>query len=363
MTPKLTFFIARHSNSGVPLAQIRLAKSLSRRGYPVEFVIGYVPNDVAVPEIKGVKVINLDVPRTFKLILPVFFYIKKNMPDVIFSAEDHLNAVVTLAVIFTGSKAKLSTSSRVTPYDTYSNTIFSKRWVLKQINKVLWYRVDALVCVSKDMVKQYEDIFGATKYQCLYNVVCDSELYRKMVVSVDDPWLNDRSIPLVITAGRLAPEKCFPDLIIAMKILLRAKEVRLVILGDGPLRADLDTLIKEEGLDETVRLLGFQNNPYKYFSKARVFVLSSCVEGLPNVLVEAMACGCTPVSTDCPTGPREVLKNGRYGYLVPMHDPVKMAIAIKMAIEQPVPLKGLKDAIQPFTEELVIKRHKEILGF
>lgn len=363
MSKLISFFIARHSHSGVPLAQIRLAKALHRRGYKVEFIIGYVPDDVAEPLIEGVKVINLDSPRTYKTLYPIISYLRKSKPDVIFSAEDHLNAIVTLAVLLTRSKARLGTSSRVTPYDTYSNNVLSKRWVLKQINQVLWRRVDALVCVSKDMVKQYEAIFGVTKYQCIYNVVVDSEIYDKMAVPLDDPWLNDNSTPLVITAGRLAPEKGFPDLINAMKVLSKTTKARLAILGDGPLRQKLAAQINELGLSDSVRLLGFQANPYKYFSKAKVFVLSSYVEGLPNVLVEAMACGVTPVSTNCPTGPEEVLKGGKYGYLVPVRDPIAMAYAIQKALENPIRPEHIREAIEPWTEERVIERHQSVLGF
>lgn len=362
MNTKITFFIARHSRSGVPLAQIRLAKALHRRGYQVEFVIGFVPNAVSAPEIEGIRVINLDIPRTHKQLLPIIAYIRANNPEVIFTAEDHLNAIVTLAVILVGSKAKLSASSRVTPYDTYSNRLFSKKWVLKHLSILLRRRVDALVCVSEDMVKQYEAIFGPSKFQCIYNVICDADTPQRIRESIDDPWLNDSAIPVLITAGRLAPEKGFADLILAMKILSYRTTVRLAILGDGPLRLDLEELIQKEGLTDSVRLLGFQDNPLKYFSKSKVFVLSSYVEGLPNVLVEAMACGCTPVATDCPTGPREVLQDGKYGYLVPMRDPMAMAFAIQRALEQPMTHEQLREAIEPFTEERVIQKHQSVLG-
>jgi glycosyltransferase involved in cell wall biosynthesis len=212
------------------------------------------------------------------------------------------------------------------------------------------------------MVKQYETIFGPTKYQCIYNVICDANMQQRMLEPVDDPWMNDRSIPVVITAGRLAPEKGFPDLIYAIKILLQRISVRLVILGDGPLREDLEELIQKNNLAKSIRLLGFHENPLKYFSKAQVFVLSSYVEGLPNVLVEAMACGCTPVSTDCPTGPREVLEDGKYGYIVPVRDPEAMASAIQKALEKPMSPDLIKDAIEPFTEEVVIQKHQSVLG-
>ena len=111
-----------------------------------------------------------------------------------------------------------------------------------------------------------------------------------------------------------------------------------------------------------MRLLGFQSNPLKYFNKADVFVLSSYFEGLPNVLVEAMASGCTVVSTDCPTGPREVLQDGKFGELVPMHDPEAMAEAINRALNNPVPDDMIRQAITPFTEDYIIQQHLKSLG-
>ena len=167
---------------------------------------------------------------------------------------------------------------------------------------------------------------------------------------------------MLVAAGRLAPWKGFADLIRAMKLVPAQRRARLMILGDGPLRGELQALISELGLDDTVRLLGYVENPLKYFARADVFVLSSHVEGLPNVLVEAMMCGCTPVSTDCPTGPREVLQDGKFGYLVPMRDPVAMAAGIEKALDRPIPKQRLAEAVRPFEEGSVLKRHFEVLG-
>lgn len=362
MAAQITFFIATYSSTGVPLSQIRLAKALHRRGYQVTFVIGYVPRGLVAPEIEGIQVINLNIPRTYKLLFPIISYLRKVRPDVVFTAEDHLNAIVALATLLAGSKAKLSASSRITPYRVYSDRLFSKKWVLKYFSIALRNRIDALVCVSQDMVKEYEAIFGSSKYQCIYNVISDADTLGRMSESVDDPWLNDSSIPVVISAGTLSRRKGFGDLILAMKLVNQRIPARLMILGEGHLRADLEVLIQNEGLDDSVRLLGFQDNPLKYFSRSKVFVLSSYAEGLPNVLVEAMACGCTPVATDCPTGPREVLKGGEYGHLIPMRDPEAMAAAIQKALEQPMSTEQLREAVEPFTEEQVIEKHRSVLG-
>jgi glycosyltransferase involved in cell wall biosynthesis len=122
-------------------------------------------------------------------------------------------------------------------------------------------------------------------------------------------------------------------------------------------------LIEKNNLQQSIDLLGYVTNPYKYFARSNIFVLSSRVEGLPNVLVEAMMCGCTPVSTNCPTGPREVLSDGKYGYLVPVDDPVSLAESIAYALNNPIQKTDLYNAIIPFREDEVINKHFRILGF
>lgn len=363
-TTKIVFFVARQSRSGVPLAQMRLAKALARQGCSVDFVVGFLPEGLELPTAEGIRVVALGRRRALGMFVRIYQYLREVKPDIVFSAEDHLNMVVAVAMLLARSKAKLSASSRVTPYDTYSNRVFSKRWVMKKLSTPLGRRADALVCVSKEMVKQYVAIFGPRPYTCIYNVVCDVESRLKMVEPViDEPWLLDHSVPVVISAGRLAPEKGFADLILAISAVRRSRPVRLVILGEGPLHQKLSDLITTQGLDDCVKLIGFRDNPHKYFSRADVFVLSSYVEGLPNVLVEAMECGCTPVSTDCPTGPSEVLARGKYGYLVPVHDPEAMAAGILRALEHPVSRELLDEAIRPFREDAVVTAHRSALGF
>jgi glycosyltransferase involved in cell wall biosynthesis len=166
---------------------------------------------------------------------------------------------------------------------------------------------------------------------------------------------------MIVAAGRLAPWKGFSDLIYAMKELNKTTEARLTILGGGPLNKELELLIKELNLENIVKLTGYVDNTLKYFKRANVFVLSSYVEGLPNVLVEAMMCGCTPVSTDCPTGPREVLEDGAYGYLTPVGDIASMANSIKKAMKNPVSEDVLKKAVEPFSEQRVFEDHRKSL--
>lgn len=348
--------------AGVPLAQLRFARALAKLGHEVDLVLGRVNEGYVLPPVPEVNVIVLDRPNVRSMFLPLCGYLRTKRPDVVFSAEDHLNVVVTLAAITSNSKVKISGSSRVTPFDTYSDRPFTKRWVLKLLSRAVMWRTDALTCVSADMVAQYQTVFPSSRHVCVYNIVDDAFSRRRMTEAVDDPWLQQADSPLIVAAGRLAPWKGFADLIQAMKVVATRRPARLMILGDGPLRQQLQEMIDGLGLSEVVRLAGYVENPLKYFARAKVFVLSSHVEGLPNVLVEAMMCGCTPVATDCPTGPREVLSDGKYGYLVPMKDPLALAAGIERALDQPMSRHLLAQAVRPFEESSVIARHFEVLG-
>lgn len=359
---KIAVLVPRFAITGVPLAQARFARALAMHGHDVELIIGYIDKEYSAPVVEGVKVRVWQHAAVRNMLLPLMGYLRREEPDIVFSAEDHLNTIVLLAAALTGSKAKISGSSRVTPFDTYSNVPFTKRWILKQVARSLMSRADALTCVSKDMVEQYRQVFNSPPHVCVYNIVDDKASRQRMLEPVEHPWAHDRTIPLLVAAGRLAPWKGFADLIRAVKIVSVRRSVRLLILGDGPSRAGLQAQIDDMGLSDSVQLCGYVENPLKYFTHAAVFVLSSLVEGMPNVLVEAMMCGCTPVATNCPTGPNELLQDGKYGYLVPVGDSEAMADAIERALDKPIPPETLAQAVVPFEENTVIDRHFAVLG-
>lgn len=359
---KITVMTGRYALSGVPLAQTRFARALAASGHQVDLLIGMVnPGNVA-PAPENVRVLDMNKPRVASMLVSLVRYFKQHRPDVVFSAGDHLNAIVLIAAMLAGSKAKISCSSRVTPFDTYSNVPFSKGWILKWVTRLVMRRADALTCVSKDMVDQYRRVFRNAPHTSLYNIVDDRQSRSRMAESVDEPWLLEKFGPVLIAAGSLETWKGFADLIPAMKFVPETSGARLLILGDGSQKVQLQALIEELQLQQRVKLVGYVDNPLKFFRAADIFVLSSHVEGLPNVLVEAMMCGCTPVATDCPTGPREVLQDGKFGYLVPVGDPAAMAAAIVKAIENPIQAASLEEAVKPFSESRVLEQHFAMLG-
>jgi len=350
--------------AGVPLAQVRFARALAAKGHGVELLIGHIHPDCVFEPPAGFKTTVMNQPNVRSMIWPLVRYLRTEKPDVVFSAEDHLTAIVLLACILSNSHTKVSGSSRVAPIaqKAYSEKWFAKGWWLKQIMSVVMWRADALTCVSKDMVEHYKELFTNPPHVCVYNIIKDSNAMRRAGEKLDNEWFVDKTCPIIIGAGTMTKRKGFNDLIEAFSIVRANRPCRLLILGDGYLRDDLSSLVARLGLNDCVKMPGNVDNPLKYFAKSDVFVLSSYAEGLPNALVEAMMCGCTPVSTDCPTGPRELLQDGKYGYLVPMRDPVAMAAAIERALDNPTPRALLDEAVAPFEENAVIERHFEVLG-
>ena len=188
----------------------------------------------------------------------------------------------------------------------------------------------AVVAVSQGVA---EDLICTTripesKVRVIYNPVVTPELFVRASEPLDHPWFIPGEPPVVLGVGSLRGAKDFATLIRAFALLRKEYPARLIILGEGQERPQLEALVRELGIEEDVILPGFDENPYNYMKQARVFVLSSQREGLPTVLIEAMALGTPVVSTDCPNGPREILEGGKWGTLVPRGNPEELAKAI-----------------------------------
>lgn len=360
---KIVVITPNFTIAGVPLAQLRFAESFSRFGFNVDLIIGNVGEGYILPEVKNVNVIILNKNTVSGMFLPICEYLRKNKPDIIFSAEDHLNSVVLLSSIITNCKAKISCSSRVTPYDTYSDKFLTKRWILKQLTKLVSWRADVLTCVSSGMIDEYEKVFNKkTKHVCVHNIIDISNLEDKMKEEFEDNWFKEDGYIKLVAAGRLAHWKAYDKLIYSISNLNPKYKVKLLILGDGPEKESLQELIDKLNLSNTIKLEGYVTNPIKYFLASDIFVHTSIVESLGNVLVEAMICGCTVVSTDAPTGPREILNYGQYGYLAEVDNPISIVKKIELAIENPISKELLLKAVERFSEETIINKHLELLN-
>jgi glycosyltransferase involved in cell wall biosynthesis len=225
----------------------------------------------------------------------------------------------------------------------------------------MYSKLDALITVSNgvqlDLVTLVK--LDRKKLHVVYNPVVGEQLLYKARMPVEDPWLRKDGIPVILGVGRLIKAKDFPTLLRAFALVRQERRARLLILGEGEDRPGLEVLVRELGLQNDVSFPGFMENPYSYMAKADVFVLSSRWEGLPTVLVEAMACGTPVVATDCPSGPHEILEGGRWGKLVPVGDARAMADAIQATLD--VPLIPPPEAWARFTVEGIAQQYAALL--
>jgi glycosyltransferase involved in cell wall biosynthesis len=200
--------------------------------------------------------------------------------------------------------------------------------------RFLYPSADAVVAPSRGVAGSLLQLspIPIQKVRVIYNPVVSPELYEKADAPVEHPWFQPHQPPVVLAAGRLVALKGYDTLLRAFARVRQETPARLVILGEGPERPNLERLAAELGVAADVDMPGFDPNPFRYMKRAGVFVLSSRYEGLPNVLIQALACGCPVVSTDCPSGPSEILDGGRYGALVPVDDVEAMAGAIVRAL-------------------------------
>jgi glycosyltransferase involved in cell wall biosynthesis len=194
---------------------------------------------------------------------------------------------------------------------------------------------DDIVAISDSVAKDIIEYAGLApgKVHVLYNPVVTPDLLNKAKEDAGHAWLKSGQPPVILGAGRLTDQKDFETLIKAFAILRKKKESRLIILGEGEQRSELETTARRLGVEKDVDLHGYMENPYSFMRQSSVFVLSSKWEGSPSVLIGAMACGCPVVSTDCPGAVREILADGAYGDLVPVGDAPAMAEAMGKVLE------------------------------
>jgi glycosyltransferase involved in cell wall biosynthesis len=286
-------------------------------------------------------------------------YLKDNRPDIMMSAKVHTNLVALLARRASGTSTRLVVSERG---DYGEKVQTSRRWRWRHITPLmrrLYVEADAIVSVSEDLARRLPTYTGLDpqRIQVLHNPVVSSALHRQADESVDHPWFASGEPAVVLAAGRLEQRKGFQDLIAAFAKLAERRPLRLVIFGEGKLRPSLEQQVDALGLADRVVLPGWVSNLFAYMARAALFVLPSHYEGLPGVLIQALACGCPVVATDCPTGPREILEDGRLGPLVPVGDVDAMADAIAETLATPLPKALLQARGDYFSVDRAVDRY------
>ena len=240
--------------------------------------------------------------------------------------------------------------------------------VLKRLQDVWMARAsyvyaDAAFGVSSGVAAELRRLPGMARERVhtVYNPVVTGDMDRMAREPVYHPWIGGAGPPVILAVGRLSVEKDFSTLLAAFARLLAWRPARLIVLGEGKRRPHLLSLARRLGVAEHVDFPGFVDNPYAFMAQASLFVLSSRREGLSTVLIEAMACGCPVVSTDCSYGPREILEDGKRGPLVPVGDAEALAAAMARTLDAPPRPEALRERASFFDAARAIDRYEELL--
>jgi len=309
---------------------LKLSGGIAARGYPLDLVLADAVGPYLAEVPKAVRIVNLNARRLFASLWPLIRYLRREQPAAMLSA---LNA--NLIAVWARQLSGVSTRVVVTERNTLSSRVLHYSSVLRMrllprlINRFYPW-ADGIVAVSAGAADDLSRVAGVPRrrIQVIYNPIITPDLQAKTQVPLDHPWFRPGSPPVILAVGSLTAQKDFPTLIKAFVIARKNRQARLMILGEGEERPKLEGLIRELGVESDVSLPGFIVNPYPYMCGASLFVLSSRWEGLPGVLIEALYCGTPLISTDCHSGPREILANGEYGKLLPVGDVDHLARAI-----------------------------------
>lgn len=278
--------------------------------------------------------VDLGASRPLTALPTLVRYLRTHRPRALAATITNANLVALWAVRLAGVPVRCLVREASTLSVELEHSSRLNRWLLPYLIGRAFGRADAIVAPSRGVADDLARVAGLPRetIEVIYNPVVSSMLTERSRQAAGHRWLEEPAVPVVVGMGRLTRQKDFATLIRAFARLRESRPARLLILGEGKERAALLALAGAQGIAADVDLPGFVDNPHAYLSRAALFVLSSRWEGLPGVLIEALACGARVVSTDCPSGPREILADGAYGELVPVGDPEALAGAMRRAL-------------------------------
>lgn len=333
----VALYMQSFAGGGAERVMVNLALGLAARGLRVDLVVARAEGPYLPLVTPDVRLIDLRCRRSLASLPGLVRYLRRERPDALLAAMGCSNLIALWARTVARFRGRVVISVHINLSAHYRNAVGLTAQVYPFLFRRFYPKADAVVAVSREAADDLTEAFGlpAGQVRMIYNPVITPALFEQAQEPVEHPWFGPDQPPVVLSVGRLCPQKDFRTLIRAFAQLREHMPARLVILGDGPDRAALEAAVAERGLGHSVALPGFAANPYAYMARAGAFVLSSQWEGLPTVLIEALACGTPVVSTDCPSGPREILRDGLYGTLVPVGDAEALAQALRAALHGP----------------------------
>lgn len=357
-------FVPSLEPGGAERVMATLAGAFAERGCRVDLLLG-VPSGPHLARIPStVRVIDLKAPRALGAVAPLRRYIGRERPEALLSTLTHANLAAVWARALSGHRPRLVLREAVslTAIDRARPDLRDR--VLPRMVRVSYPAADAIVAVSEGVARSVLQVTGLPpeRVTVIYNPAVDADVAQRCAAPIHHPWFSSAAPPVILGVGRLTEQKDFATLLRAFARVRARTETRLVILGEGESRPALLALAGELGIAREVDLPGVVADPYPYLARAALFALPSAWEGLPNALIEALAAGCPVVSTDCPSGPREILLGGRYGTLVPVRDPAAMAEAILTGLAATPDRAAARERAADFGVDRIAARYLEVLA-
>jgi glycosyltransferase involved in cell wall biosynthesis len=361
--PRIGVFVSFSGTGGVERMVLNLCEGLVALGCRVDLlqVKAHSKHLEQLPSMVHIR--KLKAEHTLTSLPALVRYLKTERPDALLAAKDRANQVAVLARKISGvpTRVVVRMGTTVSAALAGKNRCRKLFWYLPM--RLIYRNADAVVAVSQGVARDVARITGlpTSDIRIIRNPVITPRIFRMASEPVPLPWPTKDGEPVIVGIGRLTRQKDFPTLIRAFAAVRKKLPCRLIILGEGKDRDNLEHLTKQLSLSEKIDMPGFVENPYAYLKRAALFVLSSAWEGSPNALTEALALGVPVVATDCPSGPRETLKDGAIGRLVPVGDPDALAAAMLATLSAPPDEILLKSAVREYTAEVSSQRYLDLL--
>lgn len=319
-----------------------LAKEFHEQGYSVDLVLAKRSGHLRSQVPKGIEVFDLQKAATPTAVGRLVRYLVRRQPIALISAMPTANSAAALACRIAPTRTIAIISERNTRSVALGNVnhVRLKRRVysalLHMLCRICYPLSDLIVCISPGVAEEV-----AARYPTLLNRIriipnpANPPIPKHVSqgASIDiHPWLDDADTLCAVAVGRLVEQKDYRTLLAALAQAREQTDLHLIIVGDGPQRAELQDLASRLGVEDAVEFVGFRHDRLEFIRRADVFVMTSKHEGFGNVLVEALSVGARIVATDCKTGPRLILLNGELGYLVPVGDASAVATALQRAL-------------------------------
>ncbi|MCK2047152.1 MULTISPECIES: glycosyltransferase [Chromohalobacter] len=362
---KICIVTPSFSGGGAERIAVNLANYYAKNGLDVCLVVfeGVGPYRRQVGG--SIKLIDLNVKRLrYDAWLKLRKVIKDESPEYVLSVMRGANIFVGLALpIMNNIKVAFREANTM---EAFRRISWRRRLIHKFLMKFSYGRADVVIANSIDTKKDLvnNNIVQESHVKVIGNPVINDDLNEKAGGALCHDWLSSSDVLVVLHVGRLDVQKNQALLLSAFSLAVNSvPNLKLVILGEGEEKKNLEELASELGVKDSVDFVAFQDNPYPYYKAADLFVLSSDWEGFGNVIVEALACGTPVISTDCPGGPRTILANGKYGVLVPCGDAERLSSEIVSHVSNVDKwnFEELKMRANEFTVETVAKKYLEAI--